>query len=188
VRKSPDTDLAAADTSPKPSPGGILQTHFKADGFAILSWQNVLIVVWTTASTVALVEQLSRQSVQFHKSHPGGVSVIHIIAKGPPLPEPEVRERFSELLGKNPKTLACVGVLLEGRGFWASAIRSFLVGLRVVSPRSVQMQAFSTAAEVATWIVEPHAARTRVHLSPADLERVLVRARASVDDDAVPSS
>jgi hypothetical protein len=103
------------------------------------------------------------------------------IATGPPLPEPAVRERFSELLGKNPKTLACVGVLLEGRGFWASAIRSFLLGLRVVSPRSVQMQAFSTSREVASWLTEPHATRTGVRIAAQELELVLDRSRASVD-------
>jgi hypothetical protein len=154
---------------------------FQANGFSISSWLNVMVIVWTTPSSIELVENLSRCSTQFHASHPEGVSVVHVIAKGPPLPQPEVREKFSELLGKNPKTLACVGVVLEGRGFWASAIRSFLLGLRVLSPRSVQMQAFSTAGEVATWLVVPHEQRTGLRLDARDLEKILEGARAAVE-------
>jgi hypothetical protein len=172
---------ASTDTPAQERPSARLDSLFKVNGFAILSWQNVFIVVWTIPSSLELVEQLSRHSAQFHIDHPAGVSVVHIIAKGPPLPEPEVRERFSKLLGKNPKTLACVGVVLEGRGFWASAIRSFLLGLRIVSPRSVQMQAFSTTREVATWMPDPHAARTGVRIGAGQFERALDDARASVE-------
>jgi hypothetical protein len=45
------------------------------------------------------------------------------------------------------------------------------------------MQAFSTTRELASWLVEPHAARTSVRIDTPELERILDRARASVEGD-----
>lgn len=156
-----------------------MERLLQVDGLTLLGWRNVQIASWTVQATVELVEQLAAQSAKFHKRHPEGVSVVHVISKGPALPDSETRERFSTLLHAHSSKLACVAVVLDGRGFWASAVRGFLVGIRLVAPRTFTMQVFSTPQEVAEWLPGPHEERTGVGLAPADLVRAIEAVRVT---------
>lgn len=155
----------------------MMETLLRVEGLTLLGWRNVQIASWTTQGTVALIEQLAEQSARFHKKHPEGVSVVHVISKGPALPDTETRERLSTLLQAHSASLACVGVVLDGRGFWASAVRGFLVGLRLVAPRTFAMQVFSTPEQVAEWLPGPHFERTKVRLEPEELIKAIEAVR-----------
>jgi hypothetical protein len=154
-----------------------LETLLVVDGLVLHGWRNIQIASWTAQGTIALVEQLADHSKRFHNKHPEGVSVVHLISKGPALPDGPTRERLKTLMEGNSKTLACVAIVLDGRGFWASAVRSFLVGLRLVSPRTINMQVFSTSEEVAAWLPEIHLQRTRVKVEPSELLRAIEAVR-----------
>lgn len=156
-----------------------VDTLLEVEGLALHGWRNVQIASWTTQGTIALVEQLAEHSKRFHHKHPEGVSVVHLISKGPALPDAPTRERLKTLMEGNSKTLGCVAIVLDGRGFWASAVRSFLVGLRLVSPRTVNMQVFSTSEEVAAWLPEMHLQRTGVKIEPPDLLEAIQKVRGA---------
>lgn len=158
-----------AATSDAPAGTPQVESLIHLDGLTLHGFRNLQIASWTKQGTVALVEHLAEHSRRFHRLHPEGVSVVHIISKGPALPDAATRERLKTLLEANAKTLACVAIVLDGRGFWASAVRSFLVGLRLVSPRTVNMQVFSTAEEVAAWLPDVHLQRTGVRIDGGDL-------------------
>jgi len=146
-----------------------VESLLHADGLALYGFRNLQIASWTAQGTIALVEQLAEHSTRFHQRHPEGVSVVHLISKGPALPDAPTRERLKTLLEGNTKTLACVAIILDGRGFWASAVRSFLVGLRLVAPRTFVMQVFSTPEEVAAWLPEQHLRRTGVRIDASEV-------------------
>jgi hypothetical protein len=155
-----------------------LETLLTADGLTLHGWRNIQIASWTTQGTVPLVEALAEHSARFHQRHREGVSVVHLISRGPALPDAATRERLKTLMEGNSKTLACVAVILDGRGFWASAVRGFLVGLRLVSPRTITMQVFSTSEEVAAWLPEIHLQRTGVQVDANELLQVIEAARS----------
>jgi hypothetical protein len=159
-------DAGSSNASKRPLE---VETLLKADGLTLHGWRNIQIASWTAQGTIPLVEQLAEHSRRFHHRHPEGVSVVHLISKGPALPEAPTRERLKTLMEANAKTLACVAIVLDGRGFWASAVRSFLVGLRLVSPRTITMQVFSTSQEVAAWLPEIHFQRTNVKVEASEL-------------------
>ncbi|HVW25426.1 MAG TPA: hypothetical protein VHC69_08645 [Polyangiaceae bacterium] len=154
-----------------------LESMLHADGLTVHGFRNLQIASWTAQGTIALVELLAEHSTRFHRRHPEGVSVVHVISKGPALPDAPTRERLKTLLEGNTKTLACVAIILDGRGFWASAVRSFLVGLRLVSPRTFVMQVFSTPEEVAAWLPEQHLQRTGVRIDAPDLLQAIEAVR-----------
>jgi hypothetical protein len=168
---------AEAGSSSAPKHPFEIETLLEVEGLTLRGWRNVQIASWTTQGTVPLVEQLAEHSKRFHHKHPNGVSVVHLISKGPALPDAPTRERLKTLMEGNSKTLACVAIVLDGRGFWASAVRSFLVGLRLVSPRTINMQVFSTSEEVAAWLPEIHLQRTGVKVDPAELLEVIESVR-----------
>jgi hypothetical protein len=89
------------------------------------------------------------------------------------LPAPDVRAHFVDALKKNAENLACVAVVVAGTGFWTSALRSFVTGLRWLAPRSFEFRMDSTVEDVAKWLPAEHATRTGVELDRRRLVQVI---------------
>jgi hypothetical protein len=143
-------------------------------------WRNVALHVWTVVATPALVTKLDEVSSAFISAHPEGISAVHIIAKGAPLPDKEVREQLREVSERHSKHLACVCHVVEGSGFWASALQSFLTGLHWLTQRSFSLHICGDISAAAQWVPTPHVIRTKVTIAPGELEDALrfVRRRA----------
>ena len=146
--------------------------------YVLGTWGNVAITVWGTQGTGPLVDRHAGCLAELALRYPGGFSSLHITGRQAPLPTPEARAKLSEILEQYQHSLACVGVVLEGSGFWASAIRSFIVGLRLLGPRAVDLQVRASIAEVANWLPAPHRERTGFEIDGRELDRVLRQARA----------
>lgn len=164
-------------TSATPSATSEPRVFYQTEGCVFAGWHNVLIAIWTTQGTGPLAQKLGEYARPFSKAHPEGFSNVHIIGKKPPLPTSEAREKLLSLMSDFADNVACIGTVLEGSGFWASAVRSFIVGLRLVAPRTFEMQTYASVPELIKWLVPPHAARTGVALDPVELERVLASLR-----------
>jgi hypothetical protein len=165
-------------TSANPSTASEPHIFYETDGCVFASWRNVLIAIWTTQGTGPLAEKLGEIARPFSKSHPEGFSSVHVIGKKPPLPTSEARDKLLSLMADFSGNVACIGTVLEGSGFWASAVRSFIVGLRLLSPRTFEMQTYATLSELTNWMVAPHATRTGVAIEPVEFERILATLRA----------
>jgi hypothetical protein len=156
------------------------ETVYQAEGCLFGTWKNVVIAAWTIQGTGPLADELERVTAPVSSAYPVGFSAIHLIAKRPPLPTSEAREKLIQATRTYSKNLACVGTVLEGSGFWASAIRSFIVGIRLVVPRSFEMQTYGSIAELAQWMAPLHTARTGVTVNAGELEKVLANFRRQV--------
>ena len=154
---------------------------YETEGCVFGTWRNIFVVTWTTRGTGPLVDLLAAETDVFAKAHSEGFSVIHVIAKNPPLPTSEARDKLIAETQKFAPQLACVGTVLEGSGFWASAVRSFVVGIRLLVPRTFEMQTYASIAEIAAWLPPLHTARTGVAMTPTELEHVLVTLRRRLD-------
>ncbi len=167
--------LDPAPRSPPKAPADSTSTQVlhDANGFSIATWKNVALHLWTVAGTPEMVAKLDEFSLAFTSAHPEGISAIHIIAKGAPLPGKEVRDLLREVSERHAKHVACVCHIVEGSGFWASALQSFLTGLHWLTQRSYSLRICSDIAAAAQWVPGPHADRTKVTLAPAELERAI---------------
>ena len=141
--------------------------------FIFGSWKNVFVGVWESQATMPAVERMVRATNVVNDLYPNGRSTIHIVANGADLPTAEVRTHFVNALKKNAGQLACVAVVVGGTGFWTSALRSFVTGLRWLAPRSFDFRMSTTIEEVAQWLPAEHGKRTGVDLDPRRLAQVL---------------
>ncbi|MET0592911.1 MAG: hypothetical protein ABW133_09445, partial [Polyangiaceae bacterium] len=66
-----------------------------------------------------------------------------------------------------------VSIVIHGSGFVASAVRSFLTGLRLVAPRSFDFRLHSRTFEVLKWFPAAHENRTGRPIDVAQFGRVL---------------
>jgi len=147
-------------------------------GYVFSAHHNVLIACWTTQGTAPLIATFGRTLAAFVARHPGGVSAVHVIAAGLPLATAEAREALSALMKQHGGHLACVGTVLEGTGFWASATRGVIVGIQLVAPNSLSMRTCAKVSELVAWLPKPHAQRTGTALEPRQFEQAIAEARA----------
>jgi hypothetical protein len=73
--------------------------------------------------------------------------------------------------------LACVAVVVGGTGFWASAMRNAVIGLRVFASRKFELRLHGTVDEVVTWLPSAHQQQTQVELPASALREWLKQAQ-----------
>jgi hypothetical protein len=172
---------ARVQPSEGPADGRNLEVLHNADGFVMATWKNVAIHVWTVEATIALVEALDRLSATFTGAHPEGISAIHIIAKNAPLPPAHIREELGKVTKRYANRLACVCHVVEGSGFWASALHGFLTGLHWIARGPFRLHICSDIPAAARWVPAPHAEVTKVPIGIAALEEVMRTVRRLAD-------
>jgi hypothetical protein len=143
--------------------------------FVFTAWRNVSFFFWTASATPGAVVRLAQCTEPLYEEHPRGVSNVHVVESGVGLPSPEVRELLLGLMRRRADRRACLGVVPAGSGFWASTLRSFVTGMRLVSPRSFEIGVHASLAQVADWLPDVHYAKTGVQLDPRTLLDMLVR-------------
>jgi len=179
IRPRRSTEYHGAVTAPQPTQGEVsLPVLDRGAGYLFVAHKNVLISSWTAQGTGPLIDALGRALGAFIVQHPEGISNVHIIAAGLPLANSEARAALSALMKKHDADLACAGTVLDGTGFWASATRSVIMSLQLLTPSSFAMRTCGSDAELATWMLKPHAQRTGVALDQPSLERALGEARS----------
>ena len=153
---------------------------YETAGLVATQWKNIAIHLWTAAASTAMVMKLDELSPPFANAHPRGVSSIHIITQGTPLPERNVRDALRNLANKYAKNIACVCHVVEGAGFWAGALHGFLTGLHFGPRDPFELHICTTLAMAARWVPAPHLRRTGVFVATNELETALkaVRSRA----------
>lgn len=144
---------------------------------SILGHGNLTIIVWHSKPGADAVERLRQVSERRRRQHPHGVSAVHLIKGHFELPDSATRDVFVRLIKEGEGTLAAVAVVIPAAGFWASAVRSLITGLRVLSRGTFDMGLHNTVDDVVKWLPARHA-RTGVTLDPEWLERALSQADA----------
>ena len=166
--------------SKRPSVAPAARVLHEERGCLIGTFENVVVAVWMTQATGPLAEKLGEVAGVFAAEHPEGFSNVHVISRTPPIPTGEARAQFIAMMRRYSDQVACIGTVLEGTGFWASAVRSFIVGIRLVVPRTFEMQTYASIEELSAWLPAPHAARTGVTLDRSALALALTDFRDRV--------
>ncbi|HKP57428.1 MAG TPA: hypothetical protein VJV78_11940 [Polyangiales bacterium] len=149
------------------------------------AWANISLTRWVGRGTAAAVDKVSRVGDEVRTQYPSGVSAIHLIAETAGMPTPEAREGLVKLMNRKTERLGCVGVVVGGSGFWASAIRSLVTGMRAVSSRAYELKLAGSIDEIVAWFPDQHAKRTGIAIDPDELAKALRTAnewRADADD------
>ena len=137
------------------------------------AWGNITLTYWEGRGTAPAVERLARLGAEIRAQYPNGTSAIHLIREGAGMPTSEGRDGLTRLMNTNVDRLACVGVMIGGGGFWSSAIRSMITGMRALSSRAYQLKLVGSIEELVAWLPEPHERRTGIAVDPAELRRAL---------------
>lgn len=139
-----------------------------------------MITCWSQRATGPAIAKVTQLREQMDREHPEGVSVVYLIANDAGLPTPEARAGVKELMARFSNKRACLAILVQGEGFWASAMRAVITGVRILVPLKFPMQIFNDVNELVGWLPERHERQTGVRVAPNELGAVLERLVASL--------
>ena len=172
----------------KPSvspPQDLTLLELELDRFRYNRYQNVSIGVWAGQAQLESVRRVQGISRHMIEAYPGGHSSIVFVLDGAPAPTPEAQAGFATMMDPNKSALACIAVIVEGQGFWASGIRSSITQARIASPGAIKLRVHDTIEEVLEWFPDEHHKRTGVKIARRELRLALETSRAlaaSADD------
>jgi hypothetical protein len=148
--------------------------------FGAFSWSNIMIMRWLQGGTGPTLERVARVREQMDGQHPEGVSVVYLVAASAGLPNPEARAAVGEMLARYRERRACLAVVFEGEGFWASAQRAAVTNVRMQVSDESEMNIFSSLAELIEWLPREHRRHTRVSIAGDEFRAILERVKAAV--------
>ena len=145
-------------------------------------WNDIMFVAWETTADGVSVGRLNEHAREYQRARPGKrQSGIHIAREGVGLPTPEARAGLMDMVNSQADRFGAVAVVICGSGFVASAVRSFLTGLRLVAPRTFDFRLHGKTSEILKWFPAAHLARTGQSVDPNRLGRVITAFETSLD-------
>lgn len=145
----------------------------------VRGWRNLAIVVWTAQANGPAAE-LVNQTMNRPDTRGSRQSYVHVIHNKLPLPDGAARRSFMNLMRDRGRELACVGVVVLGGGFWASAMRNAVIGMRVLAPSNFDFNVFGSCEEVVDWLPAAHERQTGVAVPASALSQWLNTAREAL--------
>jgi hypothetical protein len=145
--------------------------------FAFYTWQNIIFSFWPCQATGAAVIRHKKIFDALVEAHPEGISTIHIISDSASIPTSEARSLFVEIMKQHSKKIACVAIVLLGGGFWASALRAAVTGMRMLAPNTFPLHMYDNIEELKNWLPDEHLKRTNVPLDSSKLVSLLLAAQ-----------
>jgi hypothetical protein len=97
-------------------------------------------------------------------------SNVTLVMRESELPGSEARIALEELTAQYAGYIHSVALVIDGDGFWASMIRSFLTGLHLLRGHGYRCKAFASATDANPWLVPWHNAETGVTVSPREID------------------
>jgi hypothetical protein len=144
------------------------------DAYQVALWQNISVTAWFGRATLPAAQELSRIVARTALLTTGQrVSVIYLVAEEFGLPDSDVRDVLLNIMKDNAHLVGCIAVILGGTGFWVSAMRGVVTGLRVVAPSALDVRVHGKAEELLGWFPAEHLKRTGVQLDLVAFGRML---------------
>jgi len=117
-----------------------VQLVASTETFAIGHWDNVVICMWQTNVTVEQLDQALGTIHALASRHPDGIATFTIMDKSVMLSIPaEVRKKAKAVLDAGDRHVRARALVLAGDGFWASALRSVLIGIGYAQRHQTQV-------------------------------------------------
>lgn len=164
--------LTILGVSPSPSAesAGLIEVlAFQPGHYVAVRWCNLTIVYWMQGATGPIVRRVQLFTEKMSKAYPGGFSSIHLVRNGTPLPDADARQGLAKIMEDYAQQMGCIGVVLMGAGFWASALQGVVTGLSMVARRAFVLRFARDPAEICAWFPAEHHKRTGQTVDAAGL-------------------
>jgi hypothetical protein len=151
--------------------------------FRYSAWNNVSVGVWGDQATLEAAQRVIQVSKWMAQRYPQGHSNVIFVLDGAPAPTPEANQIFSRVYDDKFSDLSCLGIVIEGSGFWASGIRSAITNQRLSKPGRVRVRVSDDLDALIEWFLPEHSARTESKFSVQEFRSALTGLREIAAND-----
>jgi hypothetical protein len=124
---------------------------------------------WDAQPIAAHVEAFMAVAKELSATYPL-CSNVTLAMRNAELPGADARVALEQLTAQYASSIHSVALVIDGDGFWASMVRSFLTGLHLLRGHGYRCKAFGNPAEATPWLLPAHNADTGVSLSTQEVE------------------
>src|SRR5690349_20458807 len=108
---------------------------FERGRFALSRCKNLSIVVYASGADGVMLARISKLTTVMHKEFSNRQRILVFNLNSYPRPTEEEQQAVVAAY-RNPESgLYCASVFVEGEGFWESALRSSVIGMRLQAER-----------------------------------------------------
>jgi hypothetical protein len=132
-------------------PHGAKIVHVEKD-YALASLGDVFIVIWRHETSLSGTEAVRRECFEFAKSRPEGIALLTIIEERAPMPPAEPRSQLASFMRDASDIIKASGVVFEGSGFRAAAVRSVVISLTMLAGQKYPHKVFANLIETAVFL------------------------------------
>lgn len=154
--------------------GETFVVHGADEEYCVATWRNVLLTNWRAKVRADPLESTRSLSFALRDRYPTGIVVYNVIEHGIPMPDPDVRELASEILGQTGGHVLCTATMIIGEGIWAGMARAALATISLFARTPHPQKVFAELAEAADWVA-PNVSPAGT--DPGELTRVAARVR-----------
>jgi hypothetical protein len=142
---------------------------YAVPGCVIAHLRNLTFCAWNTMPTAEHVEAFMAMAQQLSEIYPKN-SNVSLVLRESELPGGKARGALETLVAQYASYLHSVALVIDGDGFWASMVRSFLTGLHLLRGNDYRCKAFASTADAIPWLLPAHNAETGVSITARELE------------------
>ena len=183
------SDAVAKDRGSAPTLAAQADSDFVIDyaapGCVIARVRNMTFSAWDTPPTAPHVDAFIAMAKKLSVTYPLNSNVT-LVMRNTGLPGAEARESLEVLTAQYARVIHSVALVIDGSGFWASMIRSFLTGLHVLRGNGYRCKAFATPAEAVPWLLPAHNTDTGIHLTESEMKHAYDAVYARMKAEGAP--
>lgn len=122
-----------------------------APSITVGAFANVHLCIYRGELTLEALEAANQHHRDLMGRHPR-TFVLGVAQPNLPLPGADVRQRGARLIEENRAHVEAAGLIVEGAGFWASAVRSVMTASFALARQPYPSKCFATGLDASTWL------------------------------------
>ena len=131
--------------------------------------RNMTFCAWNAAPIARDVEAFIALAEQLTQTYPLN-SNVSLVMRNADLPGADARAALERLTTDYASAIHGVALVIDGSGFRASIIRSFLTGLHLLRGNGYRCKTFGKPTEANRWLLDTHNAETGVVLTEREMQ------------------
>lgn len=154
--------------------------HAEQD-YALATLDDIFVLIWRHETTMAGAEALRRECFAFGESRPQGIVLLTIIEERAPMPQSEPRAAIATFLRDASPFIKASGVVFEGTGFRAAAVRSVVISLTMLAGQKYPHKVFANLVEASVFLDREAGTKLAIPFTAMSLERGVTDIRREID-------
>lgn len=163
--------------SPRNAPLQFVGEH--ESSVRVWSWLNVEIVHWYGRPTGVAAKTLWTLTNKLLEDAGDDtrISFVHVVSNEVGMPDAETRNVLVESSKQHETRIGVAALVVNGTGFWASALRGVATSITILIPKTVQVRICGSPEELIPWFPTEHERRTGVAIEADAFVHVLAKAQ-----------